>query len=177
MAVVALSSSTTNALIHHPTVPRVANQVGQCSEATRPASVGAAAPGGSAAPDADKKVREQEAADKLAQERARLKIQIEANITRVRYCVAGNPGCSATGFHRLLLGLTRSEVESLLGPPQYQLHLAGNQLYYWTISINVASGRKAPPRMAVIRVQVRYGDCYYREKNSRKSAVCEAGLY
>ena len=121
---------------------------------------------------------ETEAADKLYQEKERVKIRanIRANIDLLKYCVAGNAGCPANGFQRLLLGLTRTEVETIMGPPQYQLHLAGKHVYYWTVSVN-ASARVNHPRMVRIRVQVVYGDCYYREENSRKQAVCEVSRY
>src|SRR5207302_9640972 len=75
------------------------------------------------------KLREPEATAKLY---LKERIKIEANIDRLKYCVARNRGCSVDGFPRLLLGLTRSEVEAILGPPQYHLHLAGKHLYYWT---------------------------------------------
>jgi hypothetical protein len=109
-------------------------------------------------------------------ERVKIRVKIRANIDLLKYCVAGNPGCPANAFERLLLGLTRSEVEAIMGPPQFQLHLAGKDAYYWTVSVN-ANARVNHPRMVRIRVQVVYGDCYYREKDSRKQAVCEVGRY
>jgi hypothetical protein len=117
---------------------------------------------------------ETEAADKLNQERERIKVR--ANIDLLKYCVGGNPGCPVNGVTRLLLGLTRSEVETTMGPPHYQLHLAGKHVYYWTVSVNTNAVARNP-RMVTIRMQVIYGDCYRREKNSRKTAVCEVRRY
>ena len=128
-----------------------------------------AAPAQSPIPDPKQALREQEAADKLQRERVRL--EIETNVNRLKYCVAGNRGCAAEDLPRLLLGLTRSEVEAMLGPPQYQLHLGANHLYYWTVPL------KTNRTAGAVRVQLIFGDCYYREKNSRKKAVCEAAVH
>jgi hypothetical protein len=113
-------------------------------------------------------LREPESAEKRQRETIRL--EIETNIYRLTQCVGASFGCVAHDFPRMILGLTRSEVETLLGPPQYQLRLAGNHLYYWTVPLR--TNRTVTPT----RVQLTFGDCHYREKNSRKQAVCEATL-
>jgi hypothetical protein len=136
---------------------------------TAPTTIAADTTPPTAGPARGATLREREAADKLEQERT--KSDIETNIYRLTRCVGGTLGCVAHDFPRMVLGLTRSEVEALLGPPQYQLHLAGNHLYYWTVPL------RTNRTVAATRVQLIFGDCYYREKNSRKKAVCEAALH
>ena len=117
-------------------------------------------------PSSNRSLRESEA----AAERNRIQQQIASNIVRLKYCVAGKKGCAANDLPRLLLGLTRSEVEAILGPPQYQLRLASNHVFYWTVPL--ASDRPG----GAVRVQVSFGDCYYREKESKQKAVCDAAV-
>jgi hypothetical protein len=112
--------------------------------------------------------RDQEATNTLY-ERARIKSA--ANIDRLKRCMAGDRDCSEKSFSRSMLGLTQSEVEAILGPPHYQFHLAQKHLHYWTISINTDAGR------VTMRIQAIYGNCYYREKDSRKEAVCQVRRY
>ena len=127
-----------------------------------------ASPGASAGPDT-KQTRAQDAAETL--QRDKIRRDIEINIDRLKRCVAATARCGANDFPRLLLGLTRPEVEAILGPPQYELHVAGNHLYYWTVPL--AANRP----VSAIRVQVSFGDCYYREKSSSKKAVCDATVH
>jgi hypothetical protein len=126
------------------------------------------APAQALIPDPEQALRQQEAADKF--QRDGIRLEIETNINRLKRCMAKR-ACLANGFPKLLLGLTPSEVEGLLGPPQYRLQLGGNDLYYWTVPL-IARGT-----VSAVRVQVIYGDCYYREKNSHAKAVCEVTPY
>jgi len=119
-------------------------------------------------PDPKQSLRGQEAADKF--QRDGIRLEIETNINRLKRCMAKR-ACLANGFPKLLLGLTPSEVEGILGSPQYHLQLGENDLYYWTVPL-IAKGT-----VSAVRVQVIYGDCYYREKNSRAKAVCEVTPY
>ena len=128
-----------------------------------------AIPGASVGPDTKQTLREQEAVETA--QRDKIRRDIEVNVNRLKRCVAGNARCGANDFPRLLLGLTRPEIEAILGPPQYELHLAANHLYYWTVAL------EANRAVSAIRVQVSFGDCYYREKNSRKKAVCDATVH
>jgi hypothetical protein len=127
-----------------------------------------AAPAQSPIPDPKQALREQESADKF--QRDGIRLEIETNINRLKRCMAKR-ACPANGFPKLLLGLTPSEVEGILGPPQYHLQLGENDLYYWTVPLS------AKGTVSAVRVQVIYGDCYYREKDSRAKAVCEVTPY
>jgi prepilin-type N-terminal cleavage/methylation domain-containing protein len=98
-------------------------------------------------------------------------MQAESNIIRLKSCIAGNPGCVANDVPRLLLRLTRPEVDAILGPAQYRLRVAADDLYYWTVPFEARGTR------GLIRLRITFGDCDYREKNSRKKAVCEAELH
>ena len=164
-----LFSGAAHALHQHALAKRAVLRVGHCEGTTQPIMVVDSTPAGSPRPDPKQTPREQEAAAKL--EREKIRLQIEANINRLKYCVAGNSGCAANDLPRLLLGLTRSEIEALLGPPQYRLHLAPNDHYYWTVPLSSRG------TVSATRVRVIFGDCYYREKNSRKKGVCEAQVY
>lgn len=132
------------------------------------ATLAAAALAATTPPDADTKLREKEAAEQL--ERDRIRQRIVLNIDRLKHCVAPAGVCVQNEIPRLLLGLTRSEIEAILGPPQYQLRLAGNHLFYWTVPL------KSNQPGGAIRVQVSFGRCYYREQNSSKDAVCDAAV-
>jgi hypothetical protein len=162
---VAIFTAADDALYQCAAANQVIYQAGQGNRTTRPTTVADAAPVASPRPEP---VVEQEAADKFQREGIRL--EIETNINRLKRCVA-NRRCLANGFPKLLLGLTRSEVEGILGPPQYHLQLGANDLYYWTVPLNTSG------TVSAVRVQVIYGDCYYREKNSRTKAVCEVTPY
>ena len=112
---------------------------------------------------------EQQAAEK--REREKIRVETESNIIRLKSCIAGNPGCVANDVPRLLLRLTRPEVDAILGPAQYRLRVAADDLYYWTVPFEARGTR------GLIRLRITFGDCNYREKNSRKKAVCEAELH
>ena len=120
-------------------------------------------------PDPGQALREQDAGEK--RQREKLRVETESNLKRLESCVAGNPACAANDVPKLLLHLTRPEVEAILGPPQYRLHVTADELYYWTVPV------KARGTAGLIRLGIIFGDCNYREKNSRKKAVCEAALH
>ena len=108
-----------------------------------------------------------------AKEREREKISAETrfNMKRLKACVAASRACAANDFPRLLLRLTRPEVEEILGPPQYRLRLTADDLYYWTVPL------KGNVTLGAVRLRVIFGDCYDREETSRKKAVCEAAIH
>jgi hypothetical protein len=114
----------------------------------------------------------QEVAEK---QRERIRLETTSNVTRLKSCLSQNSRCAPYDLPRLLLRLTRFEVETMLGPPQYRLQLATNNLYYWTVPFNAPGN--APGRASAVRLRVIFGDCYQREKNSRKKGVCEAEAY
>jgi len=95
----------------------------------------------------------------------------EAKMVGLKYCAAGHRGCSVAGVRRSMLNLTSSEIESILGPPQYHLRLGKQDLYYWTVPITENGVLKR------VRLQVTYGNCYDRESSSAKKAVCEVTNY
>jgi len=133
------------------------------------ATAAVTAPNISQTPTPPPNANESEAADKL--ERQKIRAQIEANLSLANQCVTRKRGCTPTVFPSLLLGLTRPEVDALLGPMQYRLRLSGKEYYYWTIVLK--TGDTTTP----IRVRVEFGDCYHRERSSRKKAVCQAELF
>ena len=97
--------------------------------------------------------------------------EAEGNKSRLTYCAAGKPGCTVGGTRRLMLALTPAEIESILGVPQYRMRLNKKDLHYWTIPINERGETKK------VRFQVIYGDCYLRERSSKKKAVCEVNTF
>jgi len=104
-------------------------------------------------------------------ERERIRLETASNVARLKSCLSQNSRCAPRDLPGLLLRLTRPEVETMLGPPQYRLRLATNNLYYWTVPFN------APGTASTVRLRIVFGDCYHREKNSHKKGVCEAEAY
>jgi hypothetical protein len=116
--------------------------------------------------------RPTDAAQEVAgKERERIRVETAANVARLKSCLSQNSRCAPRDLPRLLLRLTRPEVETMLGPPQYRLRLATNNLYYWTVPFS------APGTASTVRLRMVFGDCYHREKNSHKKGVCEAEAY
>jgi hypothetical protein len=109
------------------------------------------------------------AADQPDQDKARA--QIDAQIARLRACFTPGHHCTDQFIVRNILTLAPSEVEAILGPAQYRLQVGGRESYYWTVTAITSHG------LAPIRLQVIYGECYYREKNSHRKAVCGANAY
>ncbi len=98
----------------------------------------------------------------------RAKPRIEQKIENLKACIVLERDCDPRTFRQYLLQLDPSEVESILGPPQYSLKLTQSPLYFWTVSLKV-HGVTTP-----VRIQVSYGNCNYRDPTSTSLGVCEA---